>query len=202
MTDEIDDTTKAQLEVWKTTIGVQQHFNDIEMKVRGLALTVLTATLGAAAVAVRDGTVIEVFGVGIKLGAAVLGAGLIAWGGFYFVDQIWYHRLLIGAVDHAQKIEDLLEEKMPGAGLTHSIREASPYPGQIGVWGVKITYTLHSRHKLSVFYGLVAAVLIVLAVGIQLGNPPITDESRLTDADANEESSTGEGSVGRGSWGV
>lgn len=189
MTDTMDETAKAQLEVWKTTIEVQQHFNDIEMKVRGLALTVLTATLGAAAVAVRDGTVIEVFGLGVKLGAAVLGAGLIAWCGFYFVDQVWYHRLLIGAVRHAQQLEDLLEEKVPGAGLTRAISDASPYPGQIGVWRAKITYTLHSRHKLSVFYGLVAVVLIVLSIGIQLGNPPTTDQDEPPDANSAEESS-------------
>jgi hypothetical protein len=168
----MDEAVKLQLEAWKTTVQVQQHFNDIELKIRGLALTVLTAVLGAAALAVRDGTEIEVFGLDIKLGAAVLGAGLIAWVAFYFVDQVWYHRLLIGAVRHAETLEDLLEPNVPGVRLSHSISAASPYEVEWGAWRAKVRFTLHSSHKLRLFYGVVAGLLAVLVLGVQLGSTP------------------------------
>lgn len=172
----MDERTKLQVEVWKTTVQVQQHFNDIELRVRGLALTVLTAALGATALAVRDGTEIEVFGLSIKLGTAVLGAALVAWLGFYFVDQVWYHRLLIGAVRHAERLEDLLESDVPAVGLTHSISEASPYQVSLGFWRDGCAFTLHSAHKLRLFYGLVAVLLLVLAFGVQLSASPPTVE--------------------------
>ena len=38
---------KLQVEAWKTTVQVQEHFNEIEMKIRALAITVLTAGIGA-----------------------------------------------------------------------------------------------------------------------------------------------------------
>lgn len=173
----MDDEVKLQLEAWKTTIAVQQHFNDIELKIRGLALTVLTAVLGAAALAVRDGTEVEVFDVDVKLGAAVLTAGLITWLAFYFVDQVWYHRLLLGAVRHGEALEDLLDPRIPGVGLTHSISEASPYHVALGVKRAKVRLILHSSHKLRLFYWVVAILLVVLIVGVQVGSPPPDEPS-------------------------
>ncbi len=167
----MDDEVKLQLDAWKTTIAVQQH-NDIELKIRGLALTVLTAVLGAAALAVRDGTEVEVFDVDVKLGAAVLAAGLITWLAFYFVDQVWYHRLLLGAVRHGEALEDLLAASIPGVELTHSISKASPYHVTLGVGRAKVRFILHSSHKLRLFYWVVAFLLAVLIVGVQVGSPP------------------------------
>jgi len=37
------------LAVWKTTVGVQQHFKDIELRIRNYAITVMGAFLGVAA---------------------------------------------------------------------------------------------------------------------------------------------------------
>lgn len=39
------------LVTWRQTVEVQQHFNDLELRLRNLALTVLTAILGGAAYA-------------------------------------------------------------------------------------------------------------------------------------------------------
>jgi hypothetical protein len=51
MSNEIDEKKATfALEVWKKTIDVQQHFNTIEMQIRNFAITVLTATIGAAGV--------------------------------------------------------------------------------------------------------------------------------------------------------
>jgi hypothetical protein len=34
----VEDRTKFLLEVWKKTVDVQQHFNDVEMRIRNLRL--------------------------------------------------------------------------------------------------------------------------------------------------------------------
>jgi hypothetical protein len=39
---------KAALEIWKVTIDVQKHFNDLSIQVRNFAMTELGALLAAA----------------------------------------------------------------------------------------------------------------------------------------------------------
>ena len=38
------------LEVWKTTVDVQKHFNELELKIRNFAITVVGAFLAAFAI--------------------------------------------------------------------------------------------------------------------------------------------------------
>src|SRR5262245_38636337 len=104
--DETLELTKLRVEAWKTTIQVQQHFNDIEMKIPCLAITVLTAVLAAAAVAIKNGTRLDLGWFCLPLGSALLFVGLVTWLLFYFVDKIWYHRLLLGAVNHGKALEE------------------------------------------------------------------------------------------------
>ncbi|MBR1033699.1 hypothetical protein [Bradyrhizobium liaoningense] len=42
-----NDERKNIIEVWKAVVGVQQHFNEIEMKVRGLFITIVVAIAAA-----------------------------------------------------------------------------------------------------------------------------------------------------------
>lgn len=121
-----EDERDAYIEMWKQTIDVQKHFNDIELKIRGLALTILTFTLGGASLAIRNGTAIGINGFELQLGALILILGILLWLTFYFVDQIWYHRLLVGAVFHGLELEDELRKVLPVAGLSHRISESSP----------------------------------------------------------------------------
>jgi hypothetical protein len=160
-----EDMAQLQVEAWKTTIQVQQHFNEIEWKIRGLAVTLLTAVVGAAALAINDKTDVHVFGFDVHLAAVLLIAGLVGWCLFYFVDQIWYHRLLIGAVRHGERLETLLGGLVEGFGLTQRISRESPYVFHLFGWHPP----LHSRHKMQVFYGVVALLLCLLAVLVQIG---------------------------------
>jgi len=82
------------IDMWKQSVEVQMHFNDIEWRIRGLALTVATFALGAAGVAAKDGTRVGA----VSLGSLVLAIGLLLWYAFYFVDRFWYHPLLKAAV--------------------------------------------------------------------------------------------------------
>jgi hypothetical protein len=163
-----DELTKLQVEAWKMTVQVQQHFNDIEMKIRALAITVLTAVVGAAALAIQEGTTLDVGGAKFHLGAAIFVIGLLAWVLFYFVDQIWYHRLLLGAVEHGEKLEKILfDAGIDGFGLSAAIRAASPY--QVSILGWPVGRPIHSPTKLRLFYLGVAGLLIAAIILSQLG---------------------------------
>jgi hypothetical protein len=144
------------LEVWKTVITVQQHFNDIEMRIRNFALTLLVAVLGASAIALGEHREIFILGLKTSLATVFLVVGVITWLAFYFIDQVWYHRLLVGAVRHGMSLEQLLAEHVPGVGLTRAISEASPVKLFDGV-------ILHSKDKMTLFYGAIAAILLVVA---------------------------------------
>jgi hypothetical protein len=41
------DERESVIEIWKTVVEVQQHFNDIEMKIRGLFVTIVVAIVAA-----------------------------------------------------------------------------------------------------------------------------------------------------------
>jgi hypothetical protein len=162
-----DERCSGYIDLWKQTVEVQQHFNDLEWRIRGLALTAATFALGASAVAAKDGT--KFFG--ISLGSGVLVAGLILWLGFYFVDRYWYHPLLIGSVRHGEKLEDELQAYLPIAGLTKDITAAShikPPRGLGRVAGKNPDKTLRSEEKLRIFYWIGATTLILAAGFLQL----------------------------------
>jgi hypothetical protein len=154
---EPDEIIKLQVEGWKTAVGVQQHFNDIEMKIRALAITLLTAILGAAALAVRDGTVLHVAHTSFSLAAAIILIGFVAWVLFWFVDELWYHRLLMGSVLQGVQFEKALDGAgIAGFGLTEAIGKASPFKF--------LGWEVHSKHKIRLFYWVIGALLIVVAI--------------------------------------
>jgi hypothetical protein len=174
-----DERCSRYIDLWKQTVEVQQHFNDLEWRIRGLALTAATFALGASAVAAKDGTTFF----GISLGSGVLVAGLILWFGFYFVDRYWYHPLLIGSVKHGEKLEGELRVYLPEAGLTRDITAAShikPPKGLGRIAGKNDDNTLRSEEKLRIFYWIGAATLILAAAFLQLAacSPPKNPEPK------------------------
>lgn len=101
------------IEVWKKTVDVQQHFNEIEMKIRNFAIIVFAGIFGAFGMVFRflqnknvgdhNATLLSS---GVNLIALFLLAfGFIAALLFWFVDKHWYHRLLIGAVKEGINLE-------------------------------------------------------------------------------------------------
>lgn len=166
MTDETEaHRLRLAVDVWKTTVEVQQHFNTIEMQIRALAVTVLTAAIGAAVLASTQ--VQEAIADAIAAGrqpppyrsmpssaALFIGLGLFAWIAFYFMDRWWYHRLLQGAVSHAEAIEKELRADLSCIALAHSIRKASPFRF--------IKWQVHSDRKIDLFYGIVALLLVLV----------------------------------------
>lgn len=149
-----------ELEAWKATIDVQKHFNDLAMRVRGLAITVLGAFLAAAGYGLSKPTSIAIAGSVAPLSGVILASGFVVWVAFYVMDRMWYHRLLKAAVKHGRGIEDRLKLKIPSVSLTTTIDEESPLVG------------LRAGARLSVFYMSIAAILYVgAATALKLGAP-------------------------------
>ena len=163
---------KIALEAWKTAVDVQQHFNTIEMQIRNIAVTVLTATVAAAAIvhvqtlksaaealaehaAVPDTDLVVLWGFGISAARAILLGGLVAWIAFYLMDRFWYHKLLQGAVSQGLIVERFFRDSGYDdlLALTSTIGKASPV--KVGRW------ELHSSRKLDLFYLLVATLMIL-----------------------------------------
>jgi hypothetical protein len=186
--DEADAVLDGYLELWKKTIDVQQHFNEIQWKIRGLALTAVTFTLGAAALAARDATTVDLhfslFGWHFTepLPRMIIFAGLVLWLMFGFVDGLWYHQFLKGAVYHGSDLEDELREAgLPKAGLSKRITFAS----QVTLLQRKANRpnfedtrskdkpdlnvrlrTLNSTRRLKFFYFGVAVLLLLIGLGL------------------------------------
>lgn len=158
------------VEMWKQTVTVQQHFNDIEWRIRGLALTAATFAIGAAAVATKDG---KTFAAG-----TVLAIGLLLWYAFYFVDRYWYHPLLKASVDQGHKLEAELASHLPAADLTQTISAGSPIDRPRLVRALSLPKNrdkkLHSVDKLIWFYRI-GAVALALAAGALLAQPLFSD---------------------------
>jgi hypothetical protein len=173
------------VEMWKQSVQVQMHFNDIEWRIRGLALTALTFALGAAAVSAKDGTT---FG-GVSLGAIVLAIGLLLWYSFYYVDRYWYHPLLKASVGYGSRLEDAIKEVLPDAGLTRAISAGSPY-APMKIFGRPYRKTdLHSDNKLDRFYFLGAAAIVLLAAALQIA-ALLTDPQDAAQPDAPQHAPT------------
>lgn len=153
------------IDMWKQAVEVQMHFNDIEWRIRGLALTVATFALGAAGIAARDGTRVGWF----SLGALVILIGLLLWYAFYFVDRVWYHPLLKASVAHGTRIEDEIKKTLPQAGMTAAITAGSTYQTRAVVRVLSRRKRMHSDDKLVWFYKVGALALTLAAIAFQVG---------------------------------
>lgn len=153
---EITDDKALLVEVWKKSIEVQQHFNDLSWRIRALWLTALTFVLGATFLAYREADPISLGCLGETSPAFVIPIlGIFLWLAFWFVDALWYHRLLSGSVAEGLRIEKELEGLGFEIRLTQTISDKSPVSTLFGV--------MHSKDKLNAFYVLGGLPLILSA---------------------------------------
>lgn len=141
----------ATFEVWKVTIEVQKHFNDLGMRVRSIAITVLGAFLAGAGYALKEQETVAFGSTQISLPGLILVSALVCWCAFYVMDRLWYHRLLKAAVKHGVEVEEALKPTVPLIGLTRTIDDESPL------------FAFRAGHRLSIFYTSIAALLTVAA---------------------------------------
>lgn len=143
----LEDRIKYTVEAWKMTVGVQEHFNRIEMQIRGLAITILTTVASAAAVAYKDNLP--------DVARLLLLAGAGAWLSFYFMDRFWYHEFLRAAGGNAEEIEEEIDKLgLVGFKLNDKIRTSSR---------LEITdkIVIRSGVKITIFYFFVIGMLVL-----------------------------------------
>lgn len=182
-----EDRRKEVLEIWKTIISVQQHFNDIEMRIRGLFVTIILGVFASIGFLFDKQLAIGIYNLKIEFYILMPIFGIfVAWL-FYFVDRHWYHRLLLGSVLHGIEIEKKFAKEIPELSLSKAIGDRSPYkPSCLVRILAKIvvkeprfheTGLIHSDGKIELFYKSVMvflfAIFIVLALlgGIQITPP-------------------------------
>lgn len=145
-------TDENRIEIWKTIIEVQKHFNELEMRIRNVAVTVLAAFLAAAGFTMKENIHVTLWIDRVSLTSLVLLGAALCWLAFYGMDRFWYHRLLIGSVKQGLVAEAALANTYPEIGLTKAIGDESPI--KIGRWHV------HSSRKIDIFYWLIALLLL------------------------------------------
>jgi hypothetical protein len=160
--------TKDVVAAWKTSLDVQQHFNDLELRIRNFAITLLVAVMGGTALALKEHYTVQVAHHQVSLAIIVLLAGMLGWFAFYFMDRHWYHRLLIGSVMHTIDSIEKPYGKFKPLGLSQRIGEHSAIP----VWTLhepkgKRTHwiEIHSTEKIDLFYSVGLIFLIILIAG-------------------------------------
>lgn len=161
----LDQQVGYYVDMWKQSVDVQMHFNDIEWRIRGLALTVATFAIGAAGVAAKDGTRVGWF----SLGGLVIMIGLLLWYAFYFVDRVWYHPLLKASVAHGTEIENEIRKSLPRVGMTAAITAGSEYETAGFVRLLSRRKHMHSDDKLVWFYSIGGIALALAAIALQIG---------------------------------
>lgn len=140
-----EEERKNAIEIWKKCVDVHQHFNDLEMRIRNFAITVVGALIAAVSFTYQQGLRTEVLGVTLPTGIGLVAAAIFAWIGFFFMDRYWYHVLLKGAVMHSSKIEKKYSSTIPGIELGQTISEVS---GDVKILGIK----MDSNRRLVAFY--------------------------------------------------
>ncbi len=141
MSKDIDD---HNLEIWKTIVSVQMHFNDLELRIRNYAILALGAILTGAGYSLSNKSIVQVSDAEISFATILLIIGDIVWLCFWFMDRHWYHRLLLGSVYHGISIENTFKDKIPSINLSNSIKEQSP--------NSFLGRPIRSQHRLNIFY--------------------------------------------------
>ncbi|RTL51868.1 MAG: hypothetical protein EKK40_10205 [Bradyrhizobiaceae bacterium] len=165
-------SAKEIVDLWKTAIEVEQHFNTVEMNVRNIFATIVVALIAGVGYTIK-----EKIGLicGISFAPVLCLAAIFMTALFYFVDRYWYHRLLIGAVKEATRLEEEIS-KMSDVHirLSQQISEFSPVelPPLIKTlfgWVIsekrfKESGKLHSDGKIEFFYKSIMLMFAILAV--------------------------------------
>lgn len=145
---------KLKVDVWKTIIDVQKHFNDLEMKVRNFGILILSAFIGAIGVSFNSNSSLVIFGGSYSVAGMLAFGAAIVWLLFYFVDVYWYHPLLLGAVKKGLAIENEIGVDIVNIDLTKTIGDNSPRD-------ILFFKNVHSTTKAKIFYFGVLAVLLI-----------------------------------------
>lgn len=213
---------ELMLEVWKQSIDVQKHFNEICMRIRNFYISFVTGLFALIGVLITgiDKPFFRIGNYDVHITVPVFVAIVIATYLFYFIDLHWYHRLLKGAVLNAVEIEKKYKHEVPGIELTMKIGEESPIDvssrWSIGSWlfwilgilvgddeegRVRIKKEIHSDVKIALFYkSIMFMFIIVFIAATALGGvriiPDETDDTAILEL-YEDDTSSGQASTDR-----
>lgn len=156
----------GQIEIWKKIVDVQQHFNDLELRIRNFALVVTGAFLGLGGYAIKDGGTIKLLGTTISVAGLVVVSAIFPLLAFYFMDRLWYHRLLDGSVQAGIEAEAALNAFGYKVALGTQISAKSPF--KLWVLGKSI----HSKTKMDIFYLMLMVTLMIVGGFLAFGIHP------------------------------
>ena len=181
-----DEGKKQIIDIWKVIVGVQQHFNEIEMRIRALFVTILLALLASIGF-LMDKKLSFLFGsLTVQFATFLPLAGVLGTCLFYFIDRYWYHRLLLGSVNQARFIELKHRDEIPELSLTDAIAKESPYEPKswLMCFAARLVVTekrykdtgrLHSDGKIELFYKtVIIALLLASALIAMMGGVTFT----------------------------
>jgi hypothetical protein len=169
-----DERRKQIIETWKTVVSVQQHFNDISMRIRSMFVTILLALFASTGFLLDKKLNLKIWIFNIQFATLVPLFGVLGTYLFYFIDRYWYHRLLVGSVKHAMTIEKKYKSEMPELSLSEAIGAESRYkPRGVVRWLANLlvhhdkyreTSYLHSDGKIELFYKSVVLALVLTTI--------------------------------------
>jgi hypothetical protein len=148
------DDKQILVEAWKQAIAVQMHFNEIAMKIRAFALTLIAAILTAESLAK------------VKGGYWAIAAALVSWIAFYLMDRWWYHYMLVGAVIHAGDLEEQAKQlglSIPdkyNPGEFNSILGLTQRISKLNEEGWK----WKAKYKIDAYYGIILIAIIIILI--------------------------------------
>jgi hypothetical protein len=145
----VDWERQVIVEAWKQTVAVQMHFNDLAMRIRSFALTVIAAILTASGIGQGHANVLVLF------------SPVLLWLAFYLMDRYWYHPMLLGSVYHGGAIERRAKElglTLPAEDAHESGHALLGLAMRIGSESSK-TLNIPAGQKMNLFYGIVWFVL-------------------------------------------
>lgn len=161
-----EEKLKIKVDIWKTVVNTQQHFNDLEMRIRNFAILILSAFIGAIGVSFKSGFVINFFDIHIAASAILNLAAAIIWMLFYFMDVYWYHPLLKGSVEQGMRLEKNINYELNGLiGLAQTITDKSPR----SIWFWR---NLRSTGKAKLFYKSIFFLLVISSILLFLADVP------------------------------
>lgn len=156
--------TKLILEEWKTVIKTQMHFNDMLMKMRTTAVSIVLAVFGASAYSLQyDELTLTICNYSFHASVFVILFGLGMLVGVFFLDYFYYYKMLLGAVKRGEEIDEAYKDRQVDNtkifGMTTMIGKAIGKRGK-------------AKYYVWLFYGLVIALGIIFIIGVLLGYRP------------------------------
>lgn len=176
----LNERTGLLLEYWKQTSNVQQHFNDVSMKLRNFAVVVFSGFLTGVGLAIHKNISINFLGFDISAGVLFALAGMIATQLIHFMDTYWYHVFLKGAVTTSSSIEKEIKDILKVSELSDGISSSSQQVCVCSLFGRlhfpigwqswmkwfffrQVVVDSTKRHK--IFYRWLLVIFIVTGIG-------------------------------------